>query len=170
MPPPPEDRPHRLKPHLRFTVTSEDPAIVRRLTEATGYFTAMETAVAAELVTERLSKGPESGYHFVFAEIEGKLAGYTCYGPVPLTASSYDLYWIVVAAELQDRGLGRTLLNATERLARRAGGTRLYADTSGRAQYESTRAFYEGVGFRQEALLEDFYAPGDAKVIYSKPL
>jgi D-alanine-D-alanine ligase len=170
MAPPPEDRPQRLKPHLRFTVTSEDPAIVRRLTEATGYFTAMETAVAAELVTEHLAKGPESGYHFVFAEIEGKLAGYTCYGPVPLTASSYDLYWIVVAAELQGRGLGRTLLNATERLARRAGGTRLYADTSGRAQYASTRAFYEGVGFRQAAVLEDFYAPGDAKVIYSKAL
>lgn len=159
-----------LKAALRHTVTSEDPAAVRRLAEATGYFTAEEAGVAAELVGERLSKGPSSGYHFVFAEHHGQLAGYTCYGPVPLTASGYDLYWIVVSPEFQGQGLGRILLRETERLARLAGGHRLYADTSGRTQYSSTRAFYERVGFRREAVLEDFYAPGDAKVIYSKPL
>lgn len=158
------------KTTLRLAVTSEDPAAVRRLADATGYFTAEEARIAAELVSERLSKGPESGYHFVFAEHRGRLAGYVCYGPVPLTASSYDLYWIVVSPESQGRGLGRKLLLETERLARQAGGTRLYADTSGRAQYAGTRAFYERAGFRREALLEDYYAPGDAKVIYSKPL
>jgi D-alanine-D-alanine ligase len=157
-----------LRPNLRLVVSSEDPAAVRRLAEATGYFCAEEAAVAAELVIERLSKGPESGYHFIFAEVDGRLAGYTCYGPVPLTASSYDLYWIVVSPDAQGKGLGRTLLEETERLARLAGGTRLYADTSGRPQYAGTRAFYERVGFRLEAVLEDFYAPGDDKVIYSK--
>jgi D-alanine-D-alanine ligase len=164
IPPPP------IQPSLRFAVSTGDPAAVRRLAEATGYFSAAEAEVAEELVLERLSKGPESGYHFVFAELDGKLAGYACYGPVPLTESSYDLYWIVVSPEVQGKGLGRILLQAAERRVRQAGGTRLYADTSGRAQYASTRAFYERVGFRPEARLEDFYARGDAKVIYSKPL
>jgi len=163
-PPPP------IQPSLRVTVSTGDPAAVRRLAEATGYFSAVEADVAEELVNERLARGPECGYHFVLAELDGKLAGYACYGPVPLTESSYDLYWIVVSPELQGKGLGRILLREAERWVRQAGGTRLYADTSGRAQYASTRAFYERVGFRQEALLEDFYAPGDAKVIYSKPL
>jgi D-alanine-D-alanine ligase len=158
------------RPSMRFAAGPGDPAAVRQLAQATGYFSAEETSVAAELVDERLCKGPQSGYHFVFAEVDGRLAGYTCYGPVALTASSYDLYWIVVSPEFQRQGLGRVLLEATEHQARLAGGARLYADTSGRAQYASTRAFYERVGFRQEALLEDFYAPGDAKVIYSKPL
>lgn len=159
-----------IQPSLRLAASTEDPAAVKRLAEATGYFSAVEAAVAEELVNERLSKGPESGYHFVFAELDGRLAGYVCYGPVPLTASSYDLYWIVVSPEFQGKGLGRIMLQESERLARQAGGTRLYADTSGRAQYGSTRAFYERVGFRREALLEDFYAPGDDKVIYSKSL
>ncbi|RPJ73358.1 MAG: GNAT family N-acetyltransferase [Desulfobacteraceae bacterium] len=159
-----------MQPSLRLAASTEDPAAVKRLAEATGYFSAVEAAVAEELVNERLSKGPESGYHFVFAELDGKLAGYVCYGPVPLTASSYDLYWIVVSPEFQGKGLGRIMLQEAERSARQAGGTRLYADTSGRAQYGSTRAFYERVGFRREALLEDFYAPGDDKVIYSKSL
>ncbi|MCU0590017.1 MAG: GNAT family N-acetyltransferase [Desulfobacterales bacterium] len=160
----------RIRPKLRLAASPRDPAAVRRLVEATGYFTRVEADVAEELVNERLSRGPASGYHFVFAELDEKLAGYACYGPVPMTVSSYDLYWIVVSPEFQGKGVGRILLEETERLARQSGGTRLYADTSGRAQYGSTRAFYDRVGFRREALLEDFYALGDAKVIYSKPL
>jgi ribosomal protein S18 acetylase RimI-like enzyme len=143
---------------------------VRRLAESTGFFNRFEVAVAEELVIERIAKGPASGYHFVFLEVNGHLAGYTCYGPVPMTASAFDLYWIAVSPEFQGRGLGRLLLDESERLVRLAGGTRLYADTSGRAQYARTRAFYERVGFQVEAVLEGFYAPGDAKVIYSKPL
>jgi D-alanine-D-alanine ligase len=165
---PAPSRRHEL--NLRHHATEGDPAAVRLLVKATGYFTAEEADVAEELVNERLSKGPDSGYHFVFAELEGKLAGYACFGPVPLTVSSYDLYWIVVSPEFQKRGLGKILLEETERLARLAGGTRLYADTSGRAQYAGTRAFYERAGFGRDARLEDFYAPGDAKLIYSKPL
>ena len=166
--PPPPGRAAR--PSLRCAAASGDPGAVRRLVEATGFFSAVEADVSEELVKERLAKGPESGYHFVFAELEGQLAGYACYGPVPLTASSYDLYWIVVSPELQGGGIGRILLQEAERLARGAGGTRLYAETSGRGQYESTRAFYERAGFRREAVLEDFYAPGDSKLIYTKPL
>ncbi len=158
------------RPPFRHEARSEDPMQVRRLVAATGFFNAVEVAVAEELVYERLAKGTESGYSFIFLEFERELAGYTCFGPVPLTASSYDLYWIVVAPEYQGQGLGRILLQETERVAREAGGTRLYADTSGRPQYASTRAFYNRVGFRVEAQLEDFYAPGDAKVIYSKTL
>jgi ribosomal protein S18 acetylase RimI-like enzyme len=157
-------------PPFRDEACSDDPARVRGLAEATGFFNAVEVAVAEELVQERLSKGAESGYSFIFLEFGRELAGYSCFGPVPLTASSYDLYWIVVAPEHQGQGLGRILLQETERRVRQAGGTRLYADTSGRAQYARTRAFYDRVGFHVEARLEDFYAPGDAKVIYSKSL
>jgi hypothetical protein len=46
----------------------------------------------------------------------------------------------------------------------------VYIDTSGRAQYASTRAFYEKNGYVCEARLKDFYAPGDDRVIYSKVL
>ena len=51
-----------------------------------------------------------------------------------------------------------------------AGGTRIYIDTSGRPQYAPTRAFYERIGFRCDAVLADFYAPGDDRVIYVKCL
>jgi hypothetical protein len=46
----------------------------------------------------------------------------------------------------------------------------VYVETSGRRDYAPTRAFYERAGYRPEARLADFYAPGDDKWIYVKPL
>jgi ribosomal protein S18 acetylase RimI-like enzyme len=75
-----------------------------------------------------------------------------------------------VHPDFQSRGLGRRLLRKTEDFIRKAGGGRMYADTSQRLQYAGTRAFYEKRGFKLEAVLKDFYASGDGKVIYSKSL
>ena len=153
-----------------YEVGPEDPARIRDLVEVTGFFYAAEIDVAEELVLERLSKGGESGYHFVLAEDNGRLAAYTCYGPIACTASSYDLYWIAVHPDFQGLGLGKRILEETESLIREAAGTRIYAETSQRPQYAGTRAFYEGRGYHQASLLPDFYGPGDGKVTYCKIL
>lgn len=155
---------------FRTAVRPDDPEAVRRLAAATGFFSATEVTVAGELVEEALRRGAESGYRFLFAEGEEALAGYACYGPIPLTRSSFDLYWIVVRPELQHGGLGRRLLQAAEAAVAASGGTLLYAETAGRAQYAPTRAFYRRAGYRLAAELPDFYAPGDAKLIFEKRL
>ena len=54
-----------------------------------------------ELVEERLAKGTASGYYFVLVDQEDRLAGYSCYGPIPGTVSSSDLYWIAVHPDFQ---------------------------------------------------------------------
>jgi len=155
---------------FRRVVRPEDGLAVRRLVESTGFFRPDEVDVAEELVAERMTKGPASGYEFIFAEQEGQLRGYVCFGPIPCTVSSWDLYWIVVDPACQRQGLGRRLLQEAEKAIRADGGTRVYVDTSGREQYQPTRQFYEKNGYRVAAVLEDFYAPGDAKVIYVKVL
>jgi acetoin utilization deacetylase AcuC-like enzyme/GNAT superfamily N-acetyltransferase len=143
---------------------------VRKLVEITGFFNPAEIDIAEELVRERLLKGDDSGYYFIFAEHFGRLAGYVCYGPIPATAAAYDLYWIAVHPDFQGRSLGRRLLKEMQSLVAKAGGGRIYADTSQRLQYASTRAFYESCGFTLETVLRDFYAPGDGKAIYCKSL
>lgn len=155
---------------FRQEAAPEDVARVGRLVEITGFFNAGEVEVARELVEERLHKGDASGYFFLFAEHYGRLVGYACYGPIPCTQSSYDLYWIAVHPDFQGRGLGRQLLRMAERRIQEAEGERIYVDTSQRAQYASTRTFYERCGYRQESVLSDFYAPGDGKVVYCKPV
>jgi D-alanine-D-alanine ligase len=149
-----------------------DLAAVRRLTQAAGVFSAIEVDLAVELLQERLDRGlAASGYHFLFAESgEGAVLGYSCHGPAPLTQASWDLYWIAVAAADHRQGIGRRLLAATEQRAAADGAATIYADTSGRPDYTRTRAFYDRAGYLKAAELPDFYAPGEAKVIYAKRL
>lgn len=159
---------------FRSTLRPADAGAVRALVAATGFFRPDEIDIAAELVDEGLKRGSASGYRFLFADADAtdgaKLAGYTCFGPVPATQSGFDLYWIAVLPALQGQGLGGRLLAETEALCRREGGRRLYADTSGRPDYAPTRAFYLRSGFDVAAIFPDFYADGDDKVVFSKPL
>lgn len=155
---------------IREEVRATDTEAVRALVAATGFFSAEEVAIAAELVQERLDKGPASGYEFVLADRDGELAGYSCYGLVPCSTVSWDLYWIAVAPSTQGSGLGRRILALTEQRIAEAGGLACYAETSGRALYEPTRAFYERTGYDTGAVFPDFYAPGDAKYVFVKRL
>lgn len=153
---------------LRHDVRPSDRGAVRSIVERTGFFLDDEIDVAVELVEEHLARGQAWGYHFVFAEFEGVVVGYACYGPIACTAASYDLYWIAVDPTQQGQGIGRQLMRATESQIVAAGGRRIYIDTSGQPKYAPTRAFYERSGFRCAARLVDFYAPGDDRLIYEK--
>jgi GNAT superfamily N-acetyltransferase len=155
---------------LRYDIQASDPENIRVVTESTGVFNPGEIEIAVELAQERLAKGPASGYYFVFAEEDGQVRGYACYGPIALTVGSYDLYWIAVARSAQGSGLGRLLLEKSEQLVAEAGGRRIYIETSTRPPYAPTRAFYERCGYRLEVVLEDFYAVGDGKAIYVKAI
>lgn len=153
---------------FRDEPTDNDRENVRRIVESSGFFYPAEIDVAVELVDERLTKGPASGYHFVFVECDGKTVGYSCYGPIAATQGSFDLYWIAVDQSCRGKGLGQALLRETEARIRRDGGRRVYIETSNRPQYVPTRAFYIRSGYELEAVLKEFYAPGDDKAMYVK--
>ncbi len=155
---------------LREALRTEDLGAIRELVEQTKVFSRAEVEIAVEVATAGLQAGEASGYHFLVAEEHGELEGFTAFGPIPATASSWDLYWIAVRPSGQRNGLGGRLLAASEVRAAAMGCRRMYVDTSGRADYEPARAFYESHGYRREATLADFYAPGDAKVIYLREL
>lgn len=140
------------------------------IVRSTGFFSDEELDIAGELVEERLLKGVGSGYYFLFMEINKKLTGYSCYGPVPGTLNSFDLYWIAVENQSRGRGLGRLLLEMSEQKIASMNGKNIYIETSSRDLYLPTRKFYEVCGYRTEARLKDFYAPGDDKIIYVKAL
>lgn len=154
----------------RQEALAADREAVRAIVGDSGFFSDDEIAIAAELVEERLLEGEKSGYFFLFAEQAGQVAGYTCFGPIPGSIHSYDLYWIAVDPRLRHRGIGKDLLSRSESLIGQRGGQRIYIETSARPQYESTVAFYLTCGYRQEAFLADFYAPGDGKMIFVKVL
>lgn len=155
---------------IRTTVHGDDRAGIETLLGATGFFNPEELAVAMELVDDHLAHGEASHYRFIVASIGDDVAGYACWGPIPGTAASADLYWIAVHPARQGTGVGRSLLMAAERGMRAEGRTRCYIETSSRQQYTPTRGFYLRCGYQVAAELEDYYAPGDGKVIFVKAL
>ena len=148
----------------RHIAEAADPARVEALVAQTDVFSAEEARIAGELVTTTLS-GSET-YRFLFAEQAGELRGFTCFDHIPLSAVSFDLYWIAVASEARGSGLAQELMRRTAAFARSKRGKWLFAETSSREPYAAARAFYRKTGFEEVASFDDFYAEGDAKVIF----
>ena len=144
---------------------------ILRITATAGVFSKEEVDCVAELWDEYLHGGSEkTGYYFIVMQEEGNVLGYACYGPRALTDSTYDLYWIAADRNVKRRGVGRALMEQSEKDVAALGGRLLVVETSGKAEYAPTRAFYEGIGYNKEAVIADFYADGDDLVIYTKKL
>ncbi len=172
---------HSLPPamSIRTDARPGDPASIRRIVASTGFFRPDEVDVAVELADERLTKGEASGYHFVFVDdstqvgpgaSERTTIGYACFGPIPCTIDSFDLYWIAVHESQRGKGLGRLIMREAEARVLAMGGRRVYIETSSQPLYEPTRRFYLASGYAEEARLRDFYTAGDDKIIYARRL
>ena len=143
-------------------------ARLERLTAATGVFRPEEVATAAELLDASLAG--DDDYRFLGAYDGEELAGYACWGPTPGTLGTADLYWIVVDPTRQHRGIGTQLLGAVESRLIAEGCRLIVIETSSRADYAATRAFYERRGYARVATIPGYYAPGDDLAIYLKDL
>jgi ribosomal protein S18 acetylase RimI-like enzyme len=140
---------------------------VSEIVTSTGFFLPHEVPVAVELVQERIEKGLDSGYHFIFAVVENRTVAYACFGEIPCTKGSYDLYWIVTHNDFRGMGIGKKLMVEVEKQIKALDGRVIYIETSSKPQYIPTRGFYENYGCKTEAILKDFYDVGDNKYLYS---
>ena len=127
---------------FRTSPEKRDIKRVMEIVKSTKFFYDHEVEVAVELVTERISHGESTGYYFVFAEVDGVTAAYSCYGPITMSKTSFDLYWIATHNDFRGKGIGRLLLEETYIHARNLGCKIIIAETSGLEHYSPTRAFY----------------------------
>lgn len=141
---------------------------VLEIVESTKFFYDHEVEIAAELVADRLTHGESSGYYFVFVVVDGVTVAYSCFGPITMSTTSFDLYWIATHNNYRGKGIGKKLLEETCNEARKMGCKILIAETSGLEHYAPTRAFYINNNFELEASLKDFYTDGDDKLFYTK--
>jgi ribosomal protein S18 acetylase RimI-like enzyme len=155
---------------FRTTPEKEDIQRIMDMVVSTKFFYDHEVEVAVELIAERLAKGISTGYHFVFAEVDGVTAAYACYGHIEMTKSCFDLYWLVTHNDFRGKGIGKKLLEEMYKEAKKMGCTMIIAETSGREHYAPTQAFYISAGYTLEATIRDYYDKGDDKQIYIKRL
>jgi ribosomal protein S18 acetylase RimI-like enzyme len=142
---------------------------LKRILEATNVFRDEEIETAVELMETTLDQNDD--YVQMTAVDEGDSAqGYYCVGPTPMTASTFDLYWIAVNPEHHGKGLGRQLLADCESTVRSMNGSLIVVETSSLPKYEGTRRFYVRNNYLETARIRDYYAPGDDLMIYTKHL
>jgi ribosomal protein S18 acetylase RimI-like enzyme len=153
-----------------------------RLLRSIAEFKAEEVEVAEELIASSITDPSGSGYTCLVACDEPDVVGgYICYGPTPMTASTFDLYWIAVDPRLQGRGIGRALyasfaaevcaeVSARAPSAALRAGAQIRIETSSQESYAKTGGFYERLGFSVDGRLRDFYAPGDDLLIFYRRL
>jgi GNAT superfamily N-acetyltransferase len=152
-------------------VGSGDREAVGSLIAGTGVFKPHEVDVALELVDIHLTKPGQDDYHpFVLAEEDGTVAAYACFGKNPMTAGTFDLYWLATRADRHGKGYGRAIVAFVEGRVRERGGYLLVIETSSKESYGSTRAFYDKIGCTLAARLPDYYDRGDDKLVYLRRL
>jgi len=149
-------------------MAGDDKAVIMKILSSTPEFTPAEVKVAEELIDLYLKHGTGSDYHILVAKAELELAGYICYGPTPLTQGTWDIYWMAVAKDMQQRGIGHALMANAENRITKASGRLILIETSSKAEYEKTRRFYRNQYYEQIACIPDFYSPGDDKLVFRK--
>jgi ribosomal protein S18 acetylase RimI-like enzyme len=147
-----------------------DKAEIMKILHATPEFTPEEVKVAGELIDLYLQYGTNSEYYLLVADDKSSSIGYICYGPTPMTEGTWDIYWIAVASDRQNKGIGRALLTASEEDIKKKNGRLILIETSSKNEYEKTRGFYRARNYESIACIPDFYSPGDDKLLLRKVL
>ena len=142
---------------------------ILRLLRQRSVFNEKEIQVALEVIDDTLRQHEKKDYQ-VFCAFDGNggLAGYICFGPVPMTDDCYDLYWVVVDDKFSRNGVGGKLLGFMEEFVTREGARRIYVETSSTSPNEPARSLYKKHGYQMVCLLMDFYREGDHKMIFMK--
>ncbi len=87
-----------------------------------------------------------------------------------MTDGTWNMLALGVLPDWQRQGAGHALTRAAETHLRKTDARLLIVDTSGAAEFASARAFYLRAGYTEEARIRDFWADGDDKITFRKPL
>jgi ribosomal protein S18 acetylase RimI-like enzyme len=153
------------------SMETADRASVKEIIATVGNFNKAEIDCALELIDIYLQVKEQKDYRIaVCDDSQSRVQGYICWGPVPLTKGSYDIYWIATHPDSQGKGFGSSLIAHVENRIEAEKGRLLFMETSSKESYESTVRFYRRLGFTQTSRIRDFYDVGDDKLIFVKRL
>lgn len=121
-------------------------------------------------MTAEFFSGESMEKWFVIENDDKKVIGVAFCSPERMTEGTWNLLMIAVRPNAQGRGVGKQLMNHAEELVRSLDARILLVETSGLPEYQRTRDFYPKCGYSQVALIPEYYAKGDDKIIFMKSL
>lgn len=147
---------------------AEDRAPLVSIIEKTDNFSDEEKKVAVELIDEAAANPNHEYYNVFVSENENKIDGYHCVGKRALTDGVFDLFWIVVDSSTQNKGIGKQLLDHSEKFVKENNGRWILAETSSKESYDATRNFYLRNKYSIVSQIKDFYAVNDNLIVFGK--
>jgi aminoglycoside 6'-N-acetyltransferase I len=152
---------------IRKLQAKDRPSVVSIINN-TGNFSDEEKKIAIELIDEAIAN-PNHEYYNVFVYVDDKkIAGYHCVGKRALTDGVFDLYWIVVDPKIQNKGIGKQLLEHVENFVMDNKGRWVLAETSSKDSYTATRNFYLRNKYSIVSQIKDFYTINDDLIVFGK--
>lgn len=142
---------------------------IEELIRSDDTFNEEEVTVALELVDSAIGH-PGRDYHAIVCEDGGRILGYVCFGPTPMTVGTWDLYWIATHRAARGRGVATRLVDAMEAELLAAGARIVRLETSQMESYGAARSFYARLGYVEVGRIPDFYKQGDDLITLAKRL
>lgn len=151
-------------------LTSDDIEPMVRLAVAAELFPPEAGDFLREQAHAWLNGGEGPGAWAVDDDEGGGLGSVVFYEPRLATDRVWALTMIAVAPALQGSGRGARALRWVEDTLRARGQRLLVIETSSTPRYDKTRRFYERSGYRQVAVVPDYFEDGDDMVLFHKDL
>ena len=148
------------------TITPADLDALKAVIESTGLF---PPELLDNMTAAYFSATPTDDVWLTYEE-NGTPVAVAYYAPERMTEGTYNLYLIAVHSDRQGKRIGAALLIHIENTLREEGARILIIETSGLPEFESSRKFYDRCGYTREAVIREFYAEGDDKVVFWKKL
>lgn len=109
-------------------------------------------------------------FWFVSENELGNINAVAYCAPERMTEGTWNLLLIAVSKSEQGSGVGTHLMSFVENKLTQIDARVLLVETSGLPDYELTRKFYPKVGYKQVAVIPEYYDKGDDKVVFWKSL
>jgi GNAT superfamily N-acetyltransferase len=107
---------------------------------------------------------------FVVEQEEAGVIAITYCSPERMSEGTWNLLLILVLRQFQGCGVGTMLMTFIGGKLKKLGVRELFVETSGLPEYELTRDFYPKCGYKQVAVIPEYYDAGDDKVVFWKHL
>lgn len=122
-----------------------------------------------EMTVNYFNQETEDMWFILEQEDAGIIAVAYC-SPERMTEGTWNLLLIAVLKQFQGCGVGSTLITFIEDKLKTLLVRVLLVETSGLPEYERTRNFYPKCGYKQVAVIPEYYASGDDKIVFCKHL
>lgn len=96
--------------------------------------------------------------------------GFAYCAPEPVASGTWNLLMLWTKEGYEGKGHGKALVTEVEKILKEKQARLLIVETSQLPDFATAREFYDKQGFTLEAEVKNFFAQGDNKLIYTKPL